>query len=262
VSTLFINDRIAASASDGDSLLFYPHAQRTGGKTIIKRMLVPILGQARVYHSNYIPEPKRWHDLTDRDMRGYAAYSSMDNFAETRITRPILPIAALRDPVYRAASLYHYIRHKADHPSRQMALSLEMEEFFHRASKEKPKYYCNVQCMRICNRADADHALEVIHSSYLAVGFTGHLQQLASALSRLLGGPQIEIAPKAPDSERYDPQITPAFREMVLECNREDMALFTAMSEGKTPTRNPRRNAPSLGAMLSRVFRPRHATQN
>lgn len=259
----FINERLAPLASRDNVLIVFPHVPRTGGKAIVKHVLVPRFGEARIYHSNRIPSPKRWNRLTDRDLAEYAAYTSMDNFSANRVSRLLLPIAILRHPVYRAISLYHYTRRKEDHPDRGLARKLDMEEFFYRASRRNRRYYCEAQCLRICNKPDARLALEFVKSRYFAVGLTQELPDFARMLARQLGGPEPEIVARPTDAERYDAQITSRFRDIVLESNREDLALFDAISRGSVPVHAPSRSPlpvllSSIGPVVLRKLRSAH----
>ncbi len=228
--TIFINDRLGDLANRKDALLVYPHTPRTGGGTIRRLVLVPVYGKNHVYHVHYVRNAKPWRALTDEDLRGYRAYTGVKDYKRIDISRPCILIGILRHPLYRAVSLYHYVKKKPDHRQYELAQRTGMDEFYLRASEEMPQYYRNLQCKRICGQPDADHALKRIRSSYFAVGFTNHLAAFVQSLGRELGWRPLAIETLPQDSDRYEAQISDAFREMVLRENAEDLALYDAMT--------------------------------
>jgi hypothetical protein len=233
LSSFFINDRLVHVARKEDLLLVFPHAQRTGGSSTMRGViLTAAYGENRIYHRFHVPLAKRWRTITDADVHGFCVYTDMTNYHRIKLQRPYVAIALLRHPVYRAASLYRFIRNKTDHALHELATRCAIEDFYPRASDINPRYFRNLQCRRICGRTDARAALEMIRSDFLAVGFTSHLAEYARALGSLLGWPDIPLATVLPDEERYASLVTPNFREMVLKDNREDLALYEAVVSG------------------------------
>lgn len=228
----FLNNRLLAQARDDAALLAYPHAQRTGGRTVRKNVFAHIYGEALVYNRHYLPGAKPWKSLSDKDLRGYCAWTDLSNYRDIGLKRPCLWLAVLRHPLYRAASLYYYVQQKEGHPDQEIAKRTNMEDFYREASGGNPKYYRNMQCMRVCGRADAHTALDLIKAKYLGVGFTNDLSSFVAALGSALGWPAIELKTMEADEKRYDEAITPRFRDMVLEENAADLALFEAVSKG------------------------------
>jgi hypothetical protein len=180
----------------------------------------------------FVPDFKPWPELTADDLKAYRAYTDLTNYCELPLARPCLPVALLRDPVHRAMSLYGFVQRKRAHNLNALAMSSTVEEFYRIGSSTNPRYFRNVQATRVCGRADARMALDFILSKYLAVGFTSEIDVFAGAMSRLFGWPNVRVERKPFAPDRYDGQITPAFRDMVLSENEEDFALFRAMSAG------------------------------
>jgi hypothetical protein len=228
----YLNDRLMTLARDERTLICYPHAQRTGGRTIRKNVFARVYGEARVYNRHYTDGAKPWHRLSERDLEGYRAWTDLSDYRDIGLRRPAVWLAVLRHPVYRAASLYHYVKDKEGHRDRDIANRSSMEDFYREASRGNPKYYRNVQTMRVCGRADAKLALDVIGRHYAGVGFTESLTPFIGALGEAMGWPTLDIKAHETDAERYDAQVTPAFRDLVLEENREDMLLFERVAAG------------------------------
>ena len=249
MATFFINDKIAARAGDDDALLVHPHAQRTGGNTLRRLVLEKVYGRERIYSRMYRPDPVIWKDITDAELDGIRAFADHFDFRDNKVTRPLLPIAVLRHPLYRAVSLHHFVARKKKHKDHALAQGNDLENFYRLASDRNPRYYRNLQCRRICNVEDARVALETLDAKFLGVGFTEQLHEFVAALGGLLGWPEIEVRDAEPDAERYDPEITPTFREKVLADNAEDLLLYETMRNGPPYTlalRTPRDEARTL----------------
>jgi hypothetical protein len=229
---VLLNDRLLEVARDEGTLLCYPHAQRTGGRTIRKNVFAKVFGESRVYNRHYTKDAKPWGRLKESDLAPCRAWTDLSDYRDIRLKRPCAWLAVLRHPVYRAASLYHYVRGKEGHPNRELANRTGMEDFYREASRGNPKYYRNVQTMRVCGRADARAALDLIKREYLGVGFTNSLAQFVGELGEAMGWPVLNIATKEPDEVLYGESITQSFRNIVLEENREDLILFERVAAG------------------------------
>jgi hypothetical protein len=212
-------------------LIVHPHAQRTGGGTLRNHVFAAAFGQDRVYSRLFVKNYKPWEALTDADLRGFRAYTDLSNYRDLPLERKCLPVALLRHPLYRAVSLYHFVRRKQTHALHSVAINHDLEEFYRLGSSLNPRYFRNVQSRRICGRADAQLAMEYIRTRYLAVGFTKYLPEFSEVLSRFFGWSGLNVTSKTPDQERYEPELTARFRDRVLSENEEDLALFEAMSE-------------------------------
>jgi hypothetical protein len=249
VATFFINDRLAARAGDENALLVHPHAQRTGGNTLRRLVLETVYGRERIYSRMYKKDPVIWKDITDAELVGIRAFADHFDFRDNKVTRPLLPIAVLRHPLYRAVSLHHFVARKKKHKDHELARDNDLENFYRLASERNPRYYCNLQCRRICNVEDARVALETLDAKFLGAGFTEHLHEFVAALGGLFGWPATDVRDAEPDAARYDPLITPAFRERVLADNSEDLVLYETMRNGPPYTlalRTPRDEARTL----------------
>jgi hypothetical protein len=249
VATFFINDRLAARAGDENALLVHPHAQRTGGNTLRRLVLEKAYGRERIYSRMYRQEPVIWKDITDAELIGMRAFADHFDFRDNKVTRPLLPVAVLRHPLYRAVSLYHFVARKKKHKDHALAQGNDLETFYRLASERNPRYYCNLQCRRICNVEDARVALETLDAKFLGAGFTEHLHEFVAALGELLGWPAMDVRDAEPDAARYDPLITPSFRDRVLADNAEDLILYETMRNGPPYTlalRTPRDEARTL----------------
>jgi hypothetical protein len=228
----YINERLLASATRGDALFVHPHAQRTGGKTLRDRVLAAVFGAELVYGRFSVPGAKRWPRLAESDLEGFRAISDHFDFRPRRFARPCLPIALLRHPLYRAASLHGFVRKSEGHQLRALALNHDMEEFYRLGRDALPRYFRNLQCRSVCGVDDARVALDTILGHYLGVGFTEQIGAFGNALGSALGWPTLDIPARTPDAERYNDAITPGFRTMVLEDSAEDLALFEALTNG------------------------------
>lgn len=231
-----------ARAREAGTLIVHPHAQRTGGNTVRNHVLSAALGKERVY-SRGRKGPVKWRTMGDRDVEGFAAVTDHFDFGGNAVTRPLLPIAVLRHPLYRAVSLYHFIKRKSAHREHAMARDLALEEFYRAASEANPRYYRNLQCRRVCGIDDARVALETVDAKYLAVGFTEELDEFARVLSAAMDWPAPDVREaEDEDAARYDAEITPSFREIVLKDNAQDLLLYETMRKG-APLSLPRRAA-------------------
>jgi hypothetical protein len=233
VQHYFINEKLLPLARDPETLLVYPHAQRTGGRTMRSKVLVGLFGEQGVYNNHYMPETKEWYDLTDEDITGFRAYTDIFNYSEPKFLRPFVLIGTLRNPIYRAVSFYFYVRGRTKHTQHALANQTTMEEYFRQGSALKAKYHSNVQCMRICGRPDADFAIDLIRSRYVGLCLTNRIGTFVAALGERLGWPPLNIQTVAPDEDRYAKLITPEYREMVLALNTEDQKLYEALTEGR-----------------------------
>ena len=232
-TTPFINETLRPLASRDDALIVYPHAQRTGGVTLRRRVLAQVYGEKQVYSPHYVQNAKDWDELSESDLDGYRAYVDIFNYSDKGFRRPCLFIASLRHPLYRAISIYFYVKRKEGHSQRDLANRTTMEEFYRQASDEKPKYHRNVQCMRICGRADAQYAHALIRKTYIGVGTVNAMADFVRALGAVFGWPDIPLKAVAPDAERYDQLVTPAYRDIVLDENQEDLKLFELLTSGR-----------------------------
>jgi hypothetical protein len=235
VNPYFLNSELLPAARGGDALIVHPHTQRTGGNTIRRKVLEAVYGRSRVYNDFNVRDARKWPDLTDADLEGCRAFTGHFDFRDNGLKRPVFPVAVLRHPVYRAVSLYHFIKKKDTHRHHALALQCGMEEFYRRASAETPGYFRELQCRRICSHPDARVALELVNTRYLGVAFTEHLDQFVAALGAALEWPPVPVDSMPPDAERYDSEVTPSFRALVLEQNAEDLALYEAIANGSAP---------------------------
>lgn len=231
----FLNSTLVPAARDAVALIVHPHTQRTGGNTIRRRVLESVYGRSRVYNDFNVAQAKKWPDLTDTDLDGFRAFTGHFDFRDNGLKRPVFPIAVLRHPVYRAVSLYHFIAKKDTHRHHELARQCGLEEFYRRASAETPGYFRELQCRRICSHPDARMALNFINTRYLGVAFTEHLDQFVSILGAALEWPKVAADSMPPDADRYDAEVTPSFRALVLEQNAEDLALYEAVANGTAP---------------------------
>ena len=164
---------------------------------------------------------------------GYRAFVDIFNYVDVPLKRPCVFIGMLRHPVYRAVSFYFYVRKRAQHSQHRLANNTTLEEFFRQGSTLNTKYHCNVQTTRICGRAKASAAIDLIRKRYIGVGSTNALAGFIDKLGAVFGWPVLNLQTVGSDAERYDQLVTPSYRDMVLERNREDMRLFEALTNGE-----------------------------
>ena len=231
----FFNQDLLPLARDKSTFLFHPHTARTGGRTFREKVLSQVYGAERVYCRQHVPDVKPWKILTGADLRDFNAYTDLTNFVPLHLSRPLVGVALLRDPLYRAVSLYWFIRRKKDHRHYAHAQQYGLEDFYHVAPADNPVYFNNVQCRRICGTPDAAQALASLPTHYIAAGFTNHLADFTRELSAAFGWPALELETKTADNSRYDAQITPSFRKLILSQNAHDRAMYDAVVAGRVP---------------------------
>jgi hypothetical protein len=236
VADFFLNEALLPLARDPETLLVFPHAQRTGGRTIRKQVWVPIFGEEAVYYFKYLLkrgiEDKDWGELTDADLEGYRALTKIFNYSEIPLRRPYVFMAMVRHPVHRALSYYHYVRRRTQHPQCGLANQESPEGFIRKGSLIEPKYHSNVQCMRICGQPHARTALDVIRRRYAGVGLTHALPSFVEAFGGELGWPYVPLKPVEAEEERYKAEATAEYTKAVLAINSEDIVLYNAVAGG------------------------------
>lgn len=233
----FINPKLVALARRDDTLIVFPHAQRTGGKVLRDSVLAAAYGKDRIYSvSSRGTGSKLWRDVTAGDLKGFRVYTGASNFADLDKSRPCVFLALLRHPLYRVISLYNYCRKRTDHRLYELATRLPLEDFYREASKVYPIYLRNTQCLRICGKPSASKARRTLEEKYLGAGLSRDIAGFAKALGEALGWPPIPVDSIAPDEERYADLITPGFRDIVLRESAEDLKLFEALSTGVWPS--------------------------
>ncbi len=250
MENFFINDKVLPRAGDANALIVHPHAQRTGGNTMRRIVFAKVYGAERVYSRIYRKDPPVWKEVSDADLEGVKVFCDHFDFRNNpKVTRPLLPVAVIRHPLYRTVSLYHFVRRKKTHREHALARDLDLEAFYDKASTGNPRYYRNLQCRRICGVDDARMALEWIDEKYLGVGYTEQLDEFVAALGKIFGWPKLDVRGAQPDAARYDALITPKFRERVLAENAEDLALWETMKKGPPhtlPIRAPKDEARTI----------------
>jgi len=250
VENFFINAKLLPRAQDPDALILHPHTQRTGGNTMRRLVFAKVYGSEHVYSRMYRKQPPVWKRVSDAELEGVRVVCDHFDFrTNPRVTRPLLPIAVIRHPLYRTVSLYHFVRRKKTHREHALARDLDLETFYEQASAKSPRYYKNLQCRRICGIDDARMALEWVDEKFLGVGYTEQLDEFVAALGQIFGWPDLDIRAAEPDAGRYEPEITPRFRERVLADNAEDMQLYERLKKGPPhalPLRAPAAEARTL----------------
>lgn len=230
----FINRKLVEIARREDSLIVFPHTQRTGGKTFRDKVLGKAYGADRIYSSSLGTGSKRWPEVTPADLTPFRVFTGASNYAELDKGRPCVFVGLMRHPLYRAVSLYFYCRQREGHRLHAIANRLSLEEFYPEASREYPIYLRNTQCLRICGKPDARRALRTIQARYVGVGFSSDIGGFAATLGDALDWPKMKLEPPPPDEERYGRLITPRFRTQVLEESAEDLKLYEQMSAAKS----------------------------
>lgn len=255
MENFFLNAKVLPRAQDPDALILHPHAQRTGGNTMRRLVFAAVYGAEHVHSRVYLKKKPVWKKMSDADFEGMRVFCDHFDFrSNPRVTRPLLPVAVLRHPLYRTVSVYYFVRRKKTHREYALANELKLEEFYERASAINPRYYKNLQCRRICGIDDASMALERIDQKFLGVGFTEHLDEFVAALGKALGWPALDIEGAEPDAERYDGLISPSFRERVLADNAEDMFLYETMRNGSPQARPERPMTREARTVLNRAI--------
>lgn len=231
----FINRKLVELARRDDTLIVFPHAQRTGGKAFRDQVLAAAYGKDCIYSVSRGTGSKLWRDVTAEDLKGFRVYTGASNFADLDKGRPCVFLALVRHPLYRVVSLYGYCRKRADHRLYELATKLPLEDFYREASQVYPIYLRNTQCLRICGKPSAHKARRTLEEKYLGAGLSSDIGGFAKALGEALGWPPIQVDSIAPDEERYADLITPGFRDIVLRESAEDLKLYEALATGPRP---------------------------
>ena len=247
----FINPALADLARREDTLIVFPHTQRTGGKALRDQVLCVVYGGDRVYSASRGTGTKAWQDVTKAELESFRVYTGPSNFADLNKGRPTVFVGLVRHPVYRAISYYHYCRKRAGHRLHEIANRTSLEEFYAEASKVSPSYMRNTQCLRMAGVADARKAQETVSEKYLGVGFTEDVGGFANALSGILGWRPIRIQTAQADDKRYAEEGTPQFRNRVMEESAEDLKLYEWLAAGAPPLPARRTLFSKIGAALS-----------
>jgi len=229
----FINPALADLARREDTLIVFPHTQRTGGKTLRDAVLCAVYGEGRVYSASLGTGPKAWKDVTKADLDGFRVYTGPSNFADLDKGRPTVFVGLVRHPLYRAISLYRYCRKRATHPLHELAQRCSLEQFFPEAMRANAPYFCNTQCLRLCGSPNAHRAQQTILQKYAGIGFTADIGAFATALGTELGWPRIVLSSLPAEEERYDRQVSAKLREIVLAENKEDLKIYDWMAAGQ-----------------------------
>jgi hypothetical protein len=228
----FVNSALVDLARRDDSLVVFPHTQRTGGKALRDQVLCKVYGPERVYSGSRGTGDKTWQAVTGADLAAFKVFTGPSNFADLDKGRPTVFISLVRHPLYRAVSLYHYCRRRAGHKLHEIANRCTLEEFYPEASRIYPVYMRNTQCLRLAGRTSASNAQETILQKYLGVGFTSDVNGFGNALGAELGWPPFPQRPTQSDAERYDMEITPRFRDQVLAESSQDLKLYEWVAAG------------------------------
>jgi hypothetical protein len=228
----FINSALIDPALRDDSLIVFPHTQRTGGKALRDLVLCEVYGPDRVYSASRGTGDKTWQDVTGIDLAAFKVFTGPSNFADLEKGRPTVFISLVRHPLYRAVSIYHYCRKRAGHKLHEIANRCTLEDFYPEASRINPAYMRNTQCVRICGVPDAGIAREAVREKYLGLGFTADIGAFGSRLGEVLNWERRISVPLSPGDERYDAQITARFRDRVLDESRQDLKLYEWAAAG------------------------------
>jgi hypothetical protein len=231
----FINPALVDLARQDDSLIVFPHTQRTGGKALRDQILCKVYGLERVYSGSRGTGDKTWQTVTGADLAAFKVFTGPSNYADLDKGRPTVFISLVRHPLYRAVSLYHYCRKHVHHRLHEIANRCTLEEFYPEAARVYPVYLRNTQCLRIAGKTNARRAQETILGKYLGIGFTDNVHEFGNALGAVLGWPPFPPHPVEPDAERYDRQITSRFRNKVLSDSAKDLKLYEWLVSGAPP---------------------------
>jgi len=246
----FINPALADLARREDTLIVFPHAQRTGGKTLRDEVLSAVYGADRVYSASRGTGTKAWKDVAKADLDGFRVYTGPSNFADLDKGRPTVFLGLVRHPLYRAISLYHYCRKGTWHKLHPIANRTTLEQFYAEASKINPPYFHNTQCLRMSGAADVRKVQKAVGRKYLGVGFTEEIGTFSGALGSVLGWPQIDVETAQTDDKRYAQQGSPEFRNRVLKESAEDLKMYEWLAAG-APAPVRRTFFSGLGAALT-----------
>ncbi len=252
--TPFINTGLIETARRDDVLVVFPHTQRTGGKVLRDKVLAAGFGRERIYSASLGTGTKKWTQVKPADLEGFRVFTANFDYRDLDKRRPCVFVGQLRDPIYRAVSLYFYCQRRDGHKLQKLALRTGLEEFYRTASRTLPRYFRNVQCTRLCGKPDAYEAAKTIAKRYLGIGFMRDVAAFGNALGEIFDWTSIPVKRADPDENRYDPLISDGFRELVLQDNTEDQKLYKWAMSGIWP-QLPEQGITGTTGLFSRLFR-------
>lgn len=231
----FLNSKLVDVARDENCLIVFPHTQRTGGKALRDKVLAPAFGQHRIYSKTLGTGTRDWRTVTAAELTGFRAFTGPFFFEDLDKGRPVVFVGLVRHPLYRAASLYVYCRERQTHPQHELALRTEPPEFYREAVKRNPGYFSDLQCVRLCGKPSAAHAVATVRKRYVGVGATDALQSFADLLGGAMGWAPVSLGMRVDDETRYATFISADFRDAVLQHNRQDLKLFESLTAEDSP---------------------------
>lgn len=213
---------------DGDPLIAFFHAQRTGGSEF-KRFLRAAFGDSQVYAQQTVTNYVHWGHMDSERLDKYRVYAGHSNYEGQNVQgRNVLPVTILRDPVIRAYSLHRYCQNKNGHSLQQLAQENDLITFYRKGMKLKPKYFVDVQCRRICGKPSHKEASAEIFESFFAVSTIDNISELSCRFQEIFNLDVFGLEKRSSDWLRHETLIPKEFRELVSQTNREDTELYSS----------------------------------
>jgi hypothetical protein len=227
---MIVNQNVADLGIAEDRMLTFFLAQRTGSSALTA-WLVEAVGKDKVYDHRNVANFIHWRKCPPERLKGYKVFTG---FSDNRIAKAPLPFtgfSVVRHPLFRIRSLYDLSRRKQRHWSHEIAIKNDLAGFYRGGKELQPIYFQNLCCKRIATTPLYEAARQSIDLYFGAVGLTHHLNHFSSFLIATYGWNIDPMPGSMPDEEKYkfvwdDPAV-----EMILNDNREDLALYEDISK-------------------------------
>jgi hypothetical protein len=227
---MIVNQNVADLGRSEDRMLTFFLTQRTGSSALTA-WLVEALGKDKVYDHRHVADFIRWRECPSEKLKGYKVYTGLEDNRVAKAPVPFTGFSVVRHPLFRIRSLYDMSRGNETHWSHEIATQNDLAGFYRSGKEVLTFYFQNLCCRRIATKPRYEEARKNIDRFFGAVGLTHHLNHFSSFLIATYGW-NIEPMPgSVPDEEKYkfvwdDPAV-----EMILDDNREDLALYEDISK-------------------------------
>jgi hypothetical protein len=242
---MFVNPKILELGREPDSLLAFFHAQRTGGSAFL-RWLGDIFPKDKIFSRPTTgPSYAHWHKIDASRLDGYRVFGGFSQYTEKAdLTRPLVCLSLSRHPFHRIVSVYHMSRRDKPHYRHDQAMRTTFEEYYREVDAEEPSYFRNLICRRICNRPNADDAIETMHRRFGAVATTETLRDMTVLLAKTYGWAAEPVRPITADEERYAEYRNSAVFDDIVTKSAEDVRLYDYVRTYQAPAEAAKPVAP------------------
>ena len=217
-----------------EHILIQTHIPKTGGTSIYDG-LAAIVGAVHALDVRWTMSVP-FDELTDADLADIHLLSGHFGFGpHERIGRKPLYIAAVREPVERAVSMYRYLQNKPKQEEAQHAIGRSFEAYWHEVDRLRAPARRDMQSRLLLGHAD-NSALDWtdlrhrIEQDYFLVIPQPEVSQALRLIRNAFGVPWTQ-SPRS-NRSKSDP-VTPSeeIRQTILEANPMDARLYAYVAE-------------------------------